>query len=142
MVETHELFHSIQQLARQLTKSLNNALQPFDIFSSEWTILYVLKRKGPLTQKEIAEYLSIEAPPVTRTIKKLVEKNYCLQVKGDDKRSNQVVLTEMAHMEFPKWEKAVLQANQQLIQKIPSENVEQLNSIIIDWSKSLLLEEE
>ncbi|MEM5592997.1 hypothetical protein AAHH67_16660 [Niallia circulans] len=60
MNTTHDLFHSIQQLARQLTKQLNTALEPFDIYSSEWAILYVLKKNGPLTQKEIADYLSIE----------------------------------------------------------------------------------
>ena len=145
MSEIHDLFHSIQQLARQLTKSLNTALHPFNIYSSEWTVLYVLKKKGPLTQKEIAEYLSIEAPPVTRTIKKLVEKDYCLQVKGNDKRTNHVVLTELAFLEFPKWEEAVLQANQELIQKLPHTSVEQFEEfkfIVTAWSNSLAVREE
>ncbi|KAB7673188.1 MarR family winged helix-turn-helix transcriptional regulator [Bacillus sp. B1-b2] len=142
MSETHELFHSIQQLARQLTKSLNSSLQPFNIYHSEWTVLYVLKNKGPLTQREIAEYLAIEAPPVTRTIKKLVEKSYVMQVKGSDKRSNHVVLTDLALKEFPKWEQAVIQANELLIQKLPDTSYEQLKFIVTSWSDSLTFREE
>lgn len=142
MSDTHDLFHSIQQLARQLTKRTNTALQPFNIYSSEWTVLYVLKDKGPLTQKDIAEYLAIEAPPITRTIKKLVDKNYVMQVKRSDKRSNLVVLTDHALKEFPKWEQAILKTNAQLVQKLPETSYEQLKIMITSWSNSITSREE
>ncbi|WP_400241565.1 MarR family winged helix-turn-helix transcriptional regulator [Niallia sp. JL1B1071] len=142
MNKTHDLFHSIQQLARQFTKELNIALEPFDIYSSEWAILFVLKENGPLAQKEIAEYLSIEAPPVTRTVKKLVEKNYVLQVKGEDRRTNKVFLTDLALQEYAKWEEAVLQANKGLLAQLPAESWEYLQQIISGWSHSLAIKEE
>lgn len=142
MNKTHDLFHSIQQLARQFTKELNIALEPFDIYSSEWAILFVLKENGPLAQKEIAEYLSIEAPPVTRTVKKLVEKNYVLQVKGEDRRTNKVFLTDLALQEYAKWEEVVLQANNELLAQLPAESGEYLHQIITGWSHSLAIKEE
>ena len=142
MNTTHDLFHSIQQLSRQLTKHLNTALEPFDIYSSEWAILFVLKKNGPLTQKEIAEYLSIEAPPVTRTVKRLVEKKYVLQVKGEDKRTNKVILTEVAVQMYDKWEHAVLQANEGLLTHLPSNSWEYLHRIIAEWSNLLETKEE
>ncbi|MCM2980399.1 MarR family transcriptional regulator [Niallia sp. FSL R7-0648] len=142
MNTTHDLFHSIQQLARQLTKQLNTALEPFDIYSSEWAILYVLKKNGPLTQKEIADYLSIEPPPVTRTIKKLVEKKYVLQIKGEDKRTNRVFLTDFAIQQYAKWEAAVLLANQGLLKQLPIESQKTLQHIIFEWIHSLAIKEE
>ncbi|MCB5238295.1 MAG: MarR family transcriptional regulator [Niallia nealsonii] len=142
MNTTHELFHSIQQLARQFTKHLNTALEPFDIYSSEWAILFVLKKNGPLTQKEIAEYLSIEAPPVTRTVKKLVEKKYVLQVKGEDKRTNKVFLTDVALQKYEEWEVAVLQANQELLAQLPVDSWVYLQQTISQWSQSLAIKEE
>jgi MarR family transcriptional regulator, transcriptional regulator for hemolysin len=142
MNTTHDLFHSIQQLARQLTKQLNTALEPFDIYSSEWAILYVLKKNGPLTQKEIADYLSIEPPPVTRTIKKLVEKKYVLQIKGEDKRTNRVFLTDFSIQQYAKWEAAVLQANQELLEQLPIESRKTLQHIIFEWTHSLTIKEE
>lgn len=142
MNTTHELFHSIQQLARQFTKHLNTALEPFAIYSSEWAILFVLKKNGPLTQKEIAEYLSIEAPPVTRTVKKLVEKKYVLQVKGEDKRTNKVFLTDVALQKYEEWEVAVLQANQELLAQLPVDSWVYLQQTISQWSQSLASKEE
>ncbi|MGV3240554.1 MarR family winged helix-turn-helix transcriptional regulator [Streptococcus hyovaginalis] len=142
MNTTHDLFHSIQQLARQLTKQLNTALEPFDIYSSEWAILYVLKKNGPLTQKEIADYLSIEPPPVTRTIKKLVEKKYVLQIKGEDKRTNRVFLTDFAIQQYAKWEAAVLQENQELLAQLPIASRKTLHHIIFEGTHSLTIKEE
>ncbi|UOK57679.1 hypothetical protein MGI18_25485 [Bacillus sp. OVS6] len=37
------IFHSIQQLSRQLTKRLNEVLQPHGLFSAQWTVLFTLK---------------------------------------------------------------------------------------------------
>ncbi|MDK8640899.1 MarR family winged helix-turn-helix transcriptional regulator [Niallia taxi] len=139
MNDVHELFHSVQQLARQMTKALNDALQPFDIYSSQWTVLFLLKTKGSMTQKEISDYLAIEAPPITRTVQKLVANGYVRQVKGIDKRTKRIELTEKALEEYPEWEKAVLQMNQELIQPLTSASKEQLLLLISDWNQQLAI---
>lgn len=139
MNDVHELFHSVQQLARQMTKALNDALQPFDIYSSQWTVLFLLKTKGSMTQKEISDYLAIEAPPITRTVQKLVANGYVRQVKGIDKRTKRIELTEKALEKYPEWEKAVLQMNHELIQPLTSASKEQLLLLISDWNQQLAI---
>ena len=139
MNDVHELFHSVQQLARQMTKTLNDALQPYDIYSSQWTVLFLLKTKGSMTQKEISDYLAIEAPPITRTVQKLVANGYVRQVKGIDKRTKRIELTEKALEKYPEWEKAVLQMNQELIQPLTSASKEQLLLLISDWNQQLAI---
>ncbi|TRZ38094.1 MarR family transcriptional regulator [Niallia circulans] len=139
MNDVHELFHSVHQLARQMTKALNDALQPFDIYSSQWTVLFLLKTKGSMTQKEISDYLAIEAPPITRTVQKLVANGYVRQVKGMDKRTKRIELTEKALEKYPEWEKAVLQMNQELIQPLTSASKEQLLLLISDWNQQLTI---
>lgn len=137
MKDIHALFHSLQQLSRELTKGLNEALQPFDIYSSHWSVLYVLKNNGSLTQKEIADYLSIEAPPITRTIQKLVELGYVKQVKGKDKRTKNIELTESSLEMFPKWEEAVLKMNKSLLDNFPVESQDQLMVLVTEWNMYL-----
>lgn len=137
MNDVHELFHSINQLARQMTKSLNDALQPFDIYSSQWTVLFLLKTKGSMTQKEISDYLAIEAPPITRTVQKLVANDYVRQEKGIDKRTKRIELTEKALEKYPEWEKAVLQMNEELIQPLTPASQQQLLTLISDWNQDL-----
>lgn len=92
-----------------------------------------------MTQKEISDYLAIEAPPITRTVQKLVANGYVRQVKGIDKRTKRIELTEKALEKYPEWEKAVLQMNQELIQPLTSASKEQLLLLISDWNQQLAI---
>jgi MarR family transcriptional regulator, transcriptional regulator for hemolysin len=134
----HALFHTLHQLSRQLTNQLNEALKPFGLFSAQWSVLYVLHTKGSLTQKELSEYLFVEAPPMTRTIQRLVKQGYVKQIPGKDKREKYIQLTEEAVKEFPKWENAVTQCNQSLLENFSETSQQQLLNLQSVWLKQLL----
>lgn len=135
---THELFHTLHQLSRQLTNRLNDALKPFGLYSAQWSVLFVLHTKGSLTQKELSEYLFVEAPPMTRTIQRLVKQGYVKQIPGKDKREKYIQLTEEAVREFPKWENAVTQCNQTLLKNFPESSQLELTNLQSVWLKQLL----
>ncbi|MBT0955314.1 MarR family transcriptional regulator [Bacillus velezensis] len=94
------LIHQINQCARLITKKANERLEPFGLYSSQWSILYCLKTFGPMTQKEIWSYLNVEAPTVTRTIKRLEENGWIQREQGEDKREKLVVLTKEAELKY------------------------------------------
>jgi MarR family transcriptional regulator, transcriptional regulator for hemolysin len=135
---THELFHTLHQLSRQLTNRLNDALKPFGLYSAQWSVLFVLHTKGSLTQKELSEYLFVEAPPMTRTIQRLVKQGYVKQIPGKDKREKYIQLTEEAVKEFPNWEHAVTQCNQTLLKNFPESSQLELTNLQSVWLKQLL----
>jgi MarR family transcriptional regulator, transcriptional regulator for hemolysin len=135
---THELFHTLHQLSRQLTNRLNDALKPFGLYSAQWSVLFVLHTKGSLTQKELSEYLFVEAPPMTRTIQRLVKQGYVKQIPGKDKREKYIQLTEEAVKEFPIWEHAVTQCNQELVMNFPESSQQELVNLQSFWLKQLL----
>ncbi|WHX99788.1 MarR family transcriptional regulator [Neobacillus sp. DY30] len=135
---SHALFHTLHQLSRQLTNKLNEALKPFGLYSAQWSVLYVLHTKGSLTQKEISEYLFVEAPPMTRTIQRLVKQGYVRQIPGKDKREKYIQLTELAVSEFPKWEHAVSECNQTLLNHFPESSQQELLKLQSVWLKQLL----
>lgn len=134
----HELFHTLHQLSRHLTNKLNEALKPFGLFSAQWAVLYTLKKNGSVTQKELCEYLFVEAPPMTRTIQRLVKQGYVKQVPGKDKREKFIELTDTALKEFPKWEQAVVQNNQLLLKDLPETAQQELQKIQSCWLQQLL----
>jgi MarR family transcriptional regulator, transcriptional regulator for hemolysin len=134
----HALFHTLHQLSRQLTNKLNEALKPYGLYSAQWAVIYVLHSKGPITQKELGEYLFVEAPPMTRTIQRLVKQGYVKQIPGKDKREKYIQLTEEAVQSFPKWEHAVSQCNQTLLQNFPINSQKELLSLQSLWLKQLL----
>lgn len=53
-----------------------------------------------MTQKEIWSYLNVEAPTVTRTIKRLEENGWIQREQGEDKREKLVVLTKEAELKY------------------------------------------
>ncbi|MDR4887260.1 MarR family winged helix-turn-helix transcriptional regulator [Fredinandcohnia sp. QZ13] len=129
----HELFHAVHQLSRQLTKHVNETLEPFGLFSAQWSVLFVLKTKGTSTQSELCDYLTVEAPPMTRNIQKLVKLGYVRQIQGIDKRTKQIELTEKALTEFPEWEQAMIEMNERLVNNFPKELQDQLRELLNQW---------
>lgn len=137
-LNSHELFHTLHQLSRHLTNKLNEALKPLGLYNSQWAVIYVLKTKGSLTQKELCEYLFVEAPPMTRTIQRLVKQGYVRQVPGKDKREKIIQLTDAALMEYPNWEKTVLEMNESLLKHLPVKSQEELLTLQKSWLQQLL----
>jgi MarR family transcriptional regulator, transcriptional regulator for hemolysin len=133
----HDLFHTIQQLSRKMTNRLNETLHPFGLYSAQWAVLYTLYTKDSMTQKDLTLYLSVEAPPMTRTIQRLVKQGYVQQVQGRDKREKYILLTEVALKEFPIWEEAVSRNNQELIEKLPVHSQQQLYPLLKEWVEKL-----
>ncbi|MFK2826032.1 MarR family transcriptional regulator [Bacillus sp. B190/17] len=136
-MELHLLFHSVHQLSRQIMKHNNNVLQKYGLYSAQWAVLYVLKQKGRLTQKELSEYLAVEAPPMTRTIQRLVKQGYVKQVPGEDKRVKFIELTEQAEKEYPVWEREVLKMNEKTIAGFRKEDQQQLQRLVENWLSAL-----
>ncbi|MGM0902325.1 MAG: MarR family winged helix-turn-helix transcriptional regulator [Bacillota bacterium] len=130
---THTLFHGVHQLSRELSKQLNEVLEPFGLYNAQWAVLFVLKQQGTLTQKELCQYLAVEAPPMTRTIQRLLKQEYIEQHSGQDRRKKYIQLSKKALKEYPKWEEAVNKANQALLTSFPKDSQEELQSLITEW---------
>ena len=133
LLNTHTLFHGVHQLSRELSKHLNEALEPFGLYSAQWAVLFVLKEKGTLTQSDLCQYLAVEAPPMTRTIQRLLKQEYIVQKQGEDKRKKFIHLSTKALEEFPKWEAAVNKANQSLLTSFPENSQEELQRLVSEW---------
>lgn len=133
----HHLFHQIHQLSRKLTKRLNEALLPYGIYGAQWSVLFVLKEKGTLTQKELCDYLSVEAPPMTRTIKRLTNQGYVAYENRADRRKKYITLTPKALESLPLWEKAVTEMNDTLIHSLPESSRQELSALLQKWLREL-----
>lgn len=103
MENSEILLHQLFQTVRVISKGLNKILEPYGLYSSEWSIITVLKQMGPMTQGDLASYLHIEPPAVSRTLVKLEQKGFIVRNPGTDKRERRVSLSIEALKEYPKW---------------------------------------
>jgi MarR family transcriptional regulator, transcriptional regulator for hemolysin len=133
ILTSHALIHTLHQLSRNLTNQINEVLKPFGLYSAQWAVIFILKTKGTLTQKELCNYLSVEAPPMTRTIQRLVKQGYVHQIQGFDKREKYIQLTEKALEQYPTWERSVNELNQSLLRGLPETEQATLVNLLNMW---------
>lgn len=120
------LFHEIHQKSRLSIKEVNEALKEFELYSSQWSILFCLKQFGSMTQKEIWQYMNVEAPTVTRTIVRLEESGWIFRREGHDKRERIVQLSSFAEQKMPAIENRIRQAEERMVSDLSDEEQEQL----------------
>ena len=65
------LIHQIYVTMRLFTKNLNEVMTPYEVYSSEWTIINYLHHHAEISQADLAAALQIEAAAVSKTIGKM-----------------------------------------------------------------------
>ncbi|WP_241747239.1 MarR family winged helix-turn-helix transcriptional regulator [Lysinibacillus sphaericus] len=88
-----EFFNQYRLMYRPFINLINEQLGKYQLYSSQWALLRLLTDKGPHTFVDIANFMFIEKPSVTRLVQKLVELGYVETVAGRDKREKLVQLT-------------------------------------------------
>ena len=124
------LFHTFFQQYRHLINHLNDALKEHGLFSSQWTILFVLKERGPMTLTAIWKYLNVEAPTVTRTVSRLETLGYVKREEGADRREKIVRLTDEGLALMPEVEASVLAFEAAMMANLTKEEVAQLERLL------------
>ncbi|GKW46352.1 MarR family winged helix-turn-helix transcriptional regulator [Planococcus sp. NCCP-2050] len=124
------LFHEIHQKSRLSVKEVNEALKEFDLYSTQWSILFCIKQFGSMTQKEIWQYLNVEAPTVTRTVARLEESGWVERREGVDKRERIVYLTERAEEAVPQITKRILEVEEKLVSSLTENEQAQLIGLL------------
>jgi MarR family transcriptional regulator for hemolysin len=89
----HYFFHQYLQTARLFTKRLNDQLARYDLYHSQWAIIYYLNDHGPSTLVDITNYLNVEKPTITRTVTRLQERKLIEQISSNNKREKRIQLT-------------------------------------------------
>ena len=82
--------HKVNQLARSFTKKLNEKISPLGLYSSQWAIVVYLYEKKQCTQIELSQYLTVEAPTITRTLARMEEMGWVTREYGNNKREKHI----------------------------------------------------
>ena len=107
--ESRLVIHELHQKVRFLTKEVNERLKTYELFSSQWSILFCIMQYGPMTQARISAYLNVEAPTITRTINRLEKYDWVVRESGEDAREKIVNLTSKGKAKIPEIEREIQQ---------------------------------
>lgn len=124
------LLHLLNQRVRLLNQRMNEKLKEYDLYTSQWAILYCLYMKGAMTQTDIWKYLNVEAPTVTRTITRLQQKGWLIRQPGSDKRQRIVKITEEAKIQLDELVEVVRNYEDEQIFDLTEEDEQQLRQLL------------
>ena len=124
------LFHEIFQKTRFLSKELNQVLKEYNLFASQWTVLYCIYQHRDMTLTEIWKYLNVEAPTITRTVNRLAELGWLTIEEGIDRRERIVKLSKEAAKDFPEIEGAIIRFETRFLERLTKDEQAQLISLL------------
>ncbi len=126
----HELVHLLHQQTRLLEKEANATLSEYELYSAQWAIIYCLSTQGPMVQADIGKYLNVEAPTVTRTLRRMEENDWVVREEGEDKRERLVRLSPRGESELPAIKRSMQQMEATLLRDLNQEEKEQLYHLL------------
>lgn len=129
--------HKINQLARCFTKKLNEKIAPLDLYASQWGIIIYLHKVGECTQVELCHYLSVEAPTVTRTLKRMEEGGWILRIEGNDKREKRIRLTSRGLEMFPECYEIASSLETDIVKDFTKEELDIFNRVLEKMMKNM-----
>lgn len=115
------LIHELFQKTRFLTQEVNNTLKKYNLYASQWSVLYCIQRHKEMTLTQIWKYLNVEAPTVTRTVNRLAELGWIEIRPGKDKREKIVKLSDQASQQFPVIREAMMEFEDRIVAGLSKE---------------------
>jgi DNA-binding MarR family transcriptional regulator len=104
---------SLRRASRALTQFYEEALRPFGLRSSQFTILQVLTRVRQVSQGKLGQILAMDSTTLTRTLKTMSREGWIAERRGEDRRERLLSLSEAGRDRFngavPAWETAQAQ---------------------------------
>ncbi|WP_339229232.1 MarR family transcriptional regulator [Oceanobacillus sp. FSL K6-2867] len=121
---SQQFFQLNMQFTRAFRKKLNEQLVEVGLYYSQWSIVYYLKQSGSATLVEITNYLDVEKPTISRTVKRLEEQLLIERLPSEDKRERKMQLTKKGLEMYEKAYDVVNKFEHSLLEEIPETEME------------------
>src|SRR5712664_3918197 len=109
---------SFRRTSRALTQLYEEALRPFGLRATQFSILQVLSRAGEVSQGQLGEMLAMDSTSLTRTLAIMRRQGWIAERRGKDRRERWLRLSSGGVMQLrralPVWEKVQSRLRRQL----------------------------
>lgn len=125
-MEDQNFFHHFLLLYRPFIKELNKKLEEYDLYSSQWSIMFYINKFERITLVEISNHLFVEKPTITRAVRRLEELNYIEQIYGENKRVKEMRLTELGHTVYKDIRSTLDQFQSQIMNGVSDQELQEI----------------
>jgi DNA-binding MarR family transcriptional regulator len=91
---------SFRRASRALTQHYDEALRPFGLTPTQFTILQALSLTGTVHQAKLGEILAMDSTTLTRTLDIMARHGWVKKIQGSDRRERQLRLARPGHAQL------------------------------------------
>ncbi|AWL29016.1 MarR family transcriptional regulator [Acinetobacter defluvii] len=126
MPNTPTLRALILKCARMLSEGINQVLETENLNYSLWQVIYVIHFKKHCTSLDIAEYLNVSKPSITKRVQVLEHMNLLTQLDSPDKRQKMLALSPLGQQVYQTCSTLINEFEQQLLGEVAKEQQSEL----------------
>ena len=112
------LANRMRRADRAVMHYYDEALRPFGLKMTQFTLLVALRLRAPITINDLAKALVMDRTTLTRNLAALARQDLARIAPGDDRRTRLAELTAAGHgvlaEAFPEWRKAQARVRRKL----------------------------
>lgn len=113
---------NLRRTARALTQLYEDAIRPFGLRATQFTILQALSLTGEITQGKLGHILALDSTTLTRTLDLMERQGWVAKRYGKDRRERWLRLAPDGEAQFRRAEPAWQQVQDQLRSRFGNEN--------------------
>ena len=125
-MEDQNFFHHFLLLYRPCINELNKKLAEYDLYSSQWSIMFYINKYETITLVEISNYLYVEKPTITRAVLRLQELDYIEQIHGKNKREKRMKLTQLGQEVYKDIRKTLDEFQSEIMQGLSEQDLQDI----------------
>jgi MarR family transcriptional regulator for hemolysin len=130
--------HLISRLSRLSLRWGDERFRPLGLAVAQIPVLYILKERGKLTQKELARLVQIEQPTMAQLLARMERDKLIRRTANpEDKRSSLISLTPLALKKLPQARAVLVQGNQEAMRGFSEREVATLSRLLLRVVKNL-----
>ncbi len=112
----YEIGLLLRRAHRKAAEAFNDALKPLDVQGRHFGVLLLLRRLGPLSQRQIMDHLGSDKSAMVRTIDDLEAADLCVRKPAEhDRRAHAVALTPHGEEVFTRVERVARAVGKNLL---------------------------
>ena len=130
------LMHQVLHMEKQY---MNRLMQPIDLKHGQAAILFVLWKKGPVSQRELADMMQLKPPSITAALQKLEKRKFIERTPDEkDQRVLRIQITEAGKECLLSMRDIDISVKRQLFQSITEEERMLLRRLFIQMRGNMM----
>lgn len=136
--QNEQLFDEMSAFNRKLRAFFDAAVREEGLTLARARALFAIARRGPMTQKELAEELEIETPTLVRVLDGMARQDLIVRTEdANDRRAKRIAMTEAGKLAFDRMHVLAAGLREEIADEISEADIEIALSVVRRLTRNL-----